>query len=199
MWHFMKLPALGLAQLWRCCIAGILVRQANRSHGFRNMSSLRTKTYQCLFRMSLFKTRREVLSHGVRAMFNGTCPVDRTVTTFKGSLPAAVWHMMLMLTDKLSGRTSLAIANSWRLRQAGVTFVTHVHEGTLAFGGTLPQALDKAVAQLHEDDLELIQQRLVAALVQMGQGVSFRFVRKDSKCRAGPWGPAGVSLPTMFV
>ena len=71
-------------------------------------------------------------------------------------MPAEVRHIPLMLTDRLSGRTSLAIANSWRLRQAGVTFVTDMHEGTLAFCGTLPQALDKAVAQLHEeDDLEL--------------------------------------------
>ena len=48
-----------------------------------------------------------------------------------------------------------------------MTFVTDIHEGTLAICGTLPQALDNAVAQLHEEvDLDLIQQRLAAAHVQ---------------------------------
>ena len=66
-----------------------------------------------------------------------------------------------------SGRTSLAIEDTWRLQQAGVTFVTDIHEGTWAICGTLPQALDKAVAQLHEEvDIDLIKQRLGAALVQ---------------------------------
>ena len=48
-----------------------------------------------------------------------------------------------------------------------MTFVTDIHEGTLAICGTLPQALDNAAAQLHEAVyLDLIHRRLAAAHVQ---------------------------------
>ena len=66
--------------------------------------------------------------------------------------------MMLMITGRLSGRTSLCC--------------------------TLPQALHNAVAQLHEeDDLDLIQQRLGAALVQAG-----KVGEMECKVGAGPLG-----------
>ena len=168
----MKWPALGLAQLWICSLVRIFTwsqQNPTAPWGAEGFGSELHKTFPACGTSS--STWNELA---------------KTKQPTEWTLPTESWHIPLMLTDRLSGRTSLftAKSDSWRLRQAGVTYVTDSHEGTLAFCGTLPQARDNAVAQLHEEvDIDLIKQRLGAARVQ-----ALTVVGLGRKLGAGPWG-----------
>ena len=145
MWPFMKWAALGLAQLWSCSLVRIFTwsqQNPTAPWGAEGFGSELHKTFSSMW---------YIKQHVERSRQN------KAATEW--TLPTESWHIPLMLTDRLSGRTSL-------------------------FCCTLPQALDNAVAQLHEKvDLDLIQQRLVAALVQ-----ALTVEGMDRKYGAGPWG-----------
>ena len=91
----------------------------------------------------------------------------------------------------------LQLVTSWRLRRAGISHVTRMHDGVNAFLSVRqPHVVDAACPPFVKNELahELVRQHVQLATVRVGQGSEARTLL----AREGAW-PGDYAVPLLFV